>query len=594
MDSRGGWAEHVRRSPPMIGRPPVNRPKLIAAVGLLSSLLGAAAALAAPTLVRVTATSAFSPPSPDPSGITYDSASGRLVISDAEVEEMSLWAGRNVFEISLAGALLRSYSVTSFTPEPTGVAFDANGGGIFISDDDADLVFVVKPGVDGQLGTADDTRTSFPTWDFGSDDPEGIAYDRINDRLFIADGVGAEIYVLRPGANGIFDGAPPTGDDPVTHFDTDALGAADPETVEYKEDTGTLLVLGSIGPRVVKEVTTTGALVGEIDLSFAPLDKPAGMAYAPSSNHPAGRSLYIVNRVVDNDFDPSENDGTMVEVSLSDAAPSGPVERRIATGSDDAEENAAGGINLGSSDLELVFDASLQTVGLRFGNVTIVRGATIATAYVQFQAKETQSEATTLVIQGQAADQAATFASSSGNISSRPRTSAEVIWTPPAWTSVGETGASQRTPELKAVLQEIVDRDAWASGNALALVITGTGHRTARSFEGSAAGAALLHVEVAAPSTAVGVNEPADALALRATGPQPSRGRLRIEFALGEGPARLELLDVTGRRVASPDLGALGPGWHALALGEGLHSGVYFARLAQGGRVRTMKAVVLE
>ena len=581
----------------MIGRPRrVGRPKLLAAVGLLLSMLGAAAAVAAPTLVRVTATSAFSPPSPDPSGITYDSATGRLVISDAEVEEMSIWAGKNVFETSLAGTVLRSYNVTSFTLEPTGTAFDANDRGIYFSDDDADMVFVIKPGADGLIGTADDTRTSFTTLDFGSDDPEGIAYDRINHRLFIADGVDAEIYVLRPGANGIFDGAPPAGDDQVTQFDTNALGAVDPETVEYKEDTGTLLVLGSTGPRVVKEVTTTGTLIGQIDLSFAPLDKPAGMAYAPSSDNPARHSLYIVNRVGDNDFDPSENDGTMVEVALSDAPPppSGSVDRRIVAGSDDAEENAAGGINLASSDLELVFDTSLQTVGLRFGNVTIDREATIATAYVQFQAKETQGEATTLVIQGQAADQAATFASTSGNISARPRTSAQVTWTPPAWTSVGETGANERTPELKSVIQEIVNRGAWVSGNALALLITGIGHRTARSFEGSAAGAALLHIEVASPLTAAVVSGTVDALALHAFGSQPARGTLWVEFALGDGPARLELLDVTGRRVASRDVGALGPGRHALALGERLHSGVYLARLTQGGRARTTKAVVLE
>jgi hypothetical protein len=41
-------------------------------------------------------------------------------------------------------------------------------------------------------------------------------------------------------------------------------------------------------------------------------------------------------------------------------------------------------------------------------------------------------------------------------------------------------------------------------------------------------------------------------------------------------------------------VGALGPGRHALALGEALHSGVYLARLTQGGRARTMKMVVLE
>ena len=42
-----------------------------------------------------------------------------------------------------------------------------------------------------------------------------------------------------------------------------------------------------------------------------------------------------------------------------------------------------------------------------------------------------------------------------------------------------------------------MNRPGWASGNALALIVTGsgTGKRTARSFNGNPAGAALLHVE---------------------------------------------------------------------------------------------------
>ena len=49
--------------------------------------------------------------------------------------------------------------------------------------------------------------------------------------------------------------------------------------------------------------------------------------------------------------------------------------------------------------------------------------------------------------------------------------------------------------DLAPVLQEIVNRSGWASGNALALIVTGSGRRVAVSYEGSPAGAPLLHVE---------------------------------------------------------------------------------------------------
>jgi PKD repeat protein len=41
----------------------------------------------------------------------------------------------------------------------------------------------------------------------------------------------------------------------------------------------------------------------------------------------------------------------------------------------------------------------------------------------------------------------------------------------------------------------VVRRPGWASGNALVLIVNGTGHRTAYAFDGKAAGAPLLHVE---------------------------------------------------------------------------------------------------
>jgi hypothetical protein len=56
------------------------------------------------------------------------------------------------------------------------------------------------------------------------------------------------------------------------------------------------------------------------------------------------------------------------------------------------------------------------------------------------------------------------------------------------------SGPDQQTPDLSAVIQELVNRPGWSSGNALAIIITGTGKRTAEAFNGDADGAPLLHV----------------------------------------------------------------------------------------------------
>jgi len=171
------------------------------------------------------------------------------------------------------------------------------------------------------------------------------------------------------------------------------------------------------------------------------------------------------------------------------------VEVRIATSSDDAEEPTGGSGDLSSSDLELTVDGSTnQTVGMRFPGLTIPAGATIQAAWIQFTSKQGDTQVTNLTFRGQAADNAPTFATTALNLSSRPVTGSSVNWSPASW-ATGEAGANQRTPDLKTVLQEIVSRPGWASGNALVLLVTGSGRRNAWSFNGNAAAAPLLHVE---------------------------------------------------------------------------------------------------
>lgn len=169
------------------------------------------------------------------------------------------------------------------------------------------------------------------------------------------------------------------------------------------------------------------------------------------------------------------------------------IDVRTTTSTDDAEEFASGSMYLTSTDLELIHDTSDQTVGMRWVNLTIPKGATITSATIQFSAKAAQSEVTNLVFAGQAADNPVTFGSANLNVSSRPRTAATVAWAPTAW-AAGETGANERTPDLSPVIQEVVSRTGWTSGNAMVIIVTGTGHRTAYSYNGKATGSPLLHI----------------------------------------------------------------------------------------------------
>lgn len=172
------------------------------------------------------------------------------------------------------------------------------------------------------------------------------------------------------------------------------------------------------------------------------------------------------------------------------------IDVRVSASTDDAEERADGSVGRTSSDLELVFDrGGVQTVGMRFNGITIPRGATVTNAYIQFTADERTSEATELVIQGEASNNATTFTNAAFGISIRPRTLGSVAWTPDPWLTAGQSGPAQRTPDITALVQEIVNRGGWESGNSLVIVITGSGERVAESFNGAQSAAPLLHVE---------------------------------------------------------------------------------------------------
>jgi hypothetical protein len=87
-------------------------------------------------------------------------------------------------------------------------------------------------------------------------------------------------------------------------------------------------------------------------------------------------------------------------------------------------------------------------------------------------------------------------------------------------------------------------------------------------------------------------------LAIAPVRPDPVRSRaFVVDVALpGAEPARLELMDVMGRRVAMHDLGGLGAGRHSvnLSAGQRFAPGVYLLRLTQGRDARVTRVTVVD
>jgi hypothetical protein len=174
------------------------------------------------------------------------------------------------------------------------------------------------------------------------------------------------------------------------------------------------------------------------------------------------------------------------------------IDIRISSDNDDSEEKiSSGAIDDGSSDLELGQEGSgAQLVGLRFPGIPIPAGATITNAYILFTTDEEDSNPTSLTIQTQDMDNAPAFTATPFDISDRTLSTTSVAWNDiPAWNTVGENDYKQQTPDISILVQEMVDRPGWAFGNPIVFIISGTGERTAESFDSAPDKAALLHIE---------------------------------------------------------------------------------------------------
>jgi hypothetical protein len=182
--------------------------------------------------------------------------------------------------------------------------------------------------------------------------------------------------------------------------------------------------------------------------------------------------------------------------------------------SDDAEEEISdGSVSLTSSDLELGYEFQLlpiaQLVGIRFTNIILPQGARITGAYIQFTVDEVSTGASELLIEGEASDNAQIFSNSLSNLSTRDRTNASATWNPVDWDETDLDGPDQRTVNIAHIVQEIVDRPGWQPLNSMAFFISGTGTRTAASYDGSGAGP-VLYIEYDNTLDCTGAGAPCD------------------------------------------------------------------------------------
>jgi hypothetical protein len=163
----------------------------------------------------------------------------------------------------------------------------------------------------------------------------------------------------------------------------------------------------------------------------------------------------------------------------------------FAASSDDAEQENDEIDALFDDDIDAGWegepdDQNILTAGLRFRNIDIPNGAVIDSAFIVVFSHEakTAEDVARITIVGEATDNAETF-TEDALIDARPRTSASLLW------EVAEPWGlwtPHQTPDLSNIIQEIVNRDGWKAGNAIAFLMLGENQgpsevENAREFE---------------------------------------------------------------------------------------------------------------
>lgn len=147
------------------------------------------------------------------------------------------------------------------------------------------------------------------------------------------------------------------------------------------------------------------------------------------------------------------------------------INRQVDANADDAYEAQDGtGFNNGDNCRahSNAVIGSRYISGHRLTNVAVPKGADIIAATIQIWASGGALDDANIDIHAEDVDDAANFIDTA-DVMSRDRTAASV-----AWVENGLNGGRfQTSPDISAVIQEVVDRGSWASGNALVILLKG-------------------------------------------------------------------------------------------------------------------------
>jgi hypothetical protein len=183
----------------------------------------------------------WSPDSPDPSGLAYNSTLDRLVAVDGEVEENTGagWHNANGWFATRSGSTTSTFNTTTLQPsnkEPVGAAYDAARNELYVvKDGGSSNVWVYN------ASTMNVVRSfSVAAAPYNNQDAEGVGFG--NGNLYMVDAIDNDLVKVQPGGNGIVGSG---GDDVVSNYDLQQYGHDEPEGLDVDPTSGNIWVVSN-------------------------------------------------------------------------------------------------------------------------------------------------------------------------------------------------------------------------------------------------------------------------------------------------------------------------------------------------------------
>src|SRR5687768_15380171 len=247
----------------------------------------------------------------DPKGLVFSSEANTFLILDGSA---------NVTQITMDEEHAGTRNIPEVQNDPLNAAFNQKTGSLLVFNRGTSELIQIR--ADGK-----GLSTRFGANSFGVTDPQGLAFDPVDGRMFILDAGNAQIVSVVPHPTQRFDS------NAVQRISMNNLGSGLLKGLAYHPGSGNLYV-SEPGQKKLYELTQSGDLVASFDLATLGISNPTAMTFAPSvdnTDDPSIQDLFILDTGVVSSQQGEPSESQIVELSLQAPAALPPGTTLLAT-----------------------------------------------------------------------------------------------------------------------------------------------------------------------------------------------------------------------------------------------------------------------